>query len=271
MLPERWAGPAIRWAHALSTQAFYRFCRRWPGAAKRMLRKGVELELPDGYDIDTHFTPAYDPWDQRLCIALDGDFFQAIRDGRASVITDHIDRFSEDGVLLESGTEVEADVIVTATGLELLFLGGIEVAVDGEPVDLSSRVTYRGMMLEGVPNLALAVGYTNASWTLKCDLTCDYVARLLNTMRDAGRVQCTPRNRDASVSSEPILGLTAGYIQRSAHEFPRQGSRSPWRVHQSYLRDYRAMKTGPVVDAALTLSGSASPPVTATDPVPVAP
>ena len=271
MLPERWAGPATRWFHALSSQAFYRFCQRWPGAAKRLLRKGVEMELPDGYDIDTHFTPDYDPWDQRLCIAPDGDFFRAIRDGRASVITDHVDRFTEHGVLLESGTEVEADVIVTATGLELLFLGGIEVTVDGRQVDLSSRLTYKGMMLEGVPNLALAVGYTNASWTLKCDLTCDYVARLLNTMRDAGRVQCTPSNRDASVSPEPLLGLTAGYVQRSAHEFPRQGSRSPWRVHQSYLRDYRAMKTGPVVDAALTLSGSESPTAPAADPVSVAP
>ena len=227
MLPERWAGPATRWFHALSSQAFYRFCQRWPGAAKRLLRKGVEMELPDGYDIDTHFTPDYDPWDQRLCIAPDGDFFRAIRDGRASVITDHVDRFTEHGVLLESGTEVEADVIVTATGLELLFLGGIEVTVDGRPVDLSSRLTYKGMMLEGVPNLALAVGYTNASWTLKCDLTCDYVARLLNTMRDAGRVQCTPRNRDASVSPEPLLGLTVGLRPAVGARVPPAGQSIP--------------------------------------------
>jgi cation diffusion facilitator CzcD-associated flavoprotein CzcO len=253
-LPRRWSGPAIRWAHALMTQAFYWFCRRWPDRARRLLRRGVEQELPDGYDVDTHFTPRYDPWDQRLCLAPDGDFFSAIRDGTASVVTDTIETFTGSGLRLTSGEELEADIIVTATGLELLFLGGIEARVDGEPVDLSSKLTYRGMMLEDVPNLALAVGYTNASWTLKCDLTCDYVARLLNEMRARDRRQATPRNTDRSVSPEPILGLTSGYVQRSAHEFPRQGPTAPWRVHQSYLRDYRALKLGPVVDDALLLS-----------------
>ncbi len=260
VLPPRWSGPGIRWFHALSTQAFYRFCRRRPDTARRILRKGVEMQLPRGYDIDAHFAPRYDPWDQRLCADPKGAFFRAIKNGDASVVTDRIDTFTETGLRLESGAELEADVVITATGLELLFLGGIEIAVDGDPVDLPSKLTYKGMMLEGVPNLAMAVGYTNASWTLKCDLTCDYVARLLNTMRDHGQAQCTPRNRDASVSPEPLLGLTAGYVQRAADLFPRQGNSSPWRVHQSFLRDYRAMKMGDVVDDAMELSNPTARP-----------
>ena len=258
VLPLRWSAPLTRWVAALGSQAFFRWCQRFPNAARKLLRKGVQLHLPDDYDIDTHFSPHYDPWDQRLCADPNGLLFKAIKRGDASVLTDRIDTFTETGLLLESGHEVDADVIVTATGLELLFMGGIEISVDGDPVELSERLTYKGMMLEGVPNLAMAVGYTNASWTLKCDLTCDYVARLLNEMRRQGRAQATPRNRDGSVSPEPLLGLTAGYVQRSAHLFPRQGSGAPWRVHQSYLRDYRALKRDDVVDDAMELT---NPPV----------
>ncbi len=254
VLPLRWSAPLTRWIAALGSQAFFRWCQRFPRAARKLLRKGVQLQLPDDYDIDTHFTPHYDPWDQRLCVDPDGLFFKAIKRGTASVVTDRIETFTETGVLLESGRHLDADVIVTATGLELLFMGGIEISVDGDPVDLAEKLTYKGMMLEGVPNLAMAVGYTNASWTLKCDLTCDYVARLLNEMRDRGRAQATPRNRDGSVSPEPLLGLSAGYVQRSAHRFPRQGSAAPWRVHQSYLRDYRALKMDDVVDDAMELT-----------------
>ena len=158
-------------------------------------------QLPPGYDIDTHFTPRYNPWDQRFCAVPDGDLFAAIRAGTASVVTDHIERFTEKGLLLASGAELEADIIVTATGLELLFLGGIALSVDGETVDPATRLTYKGMMLEGVPNLAVAIGYTNASWTLKCDLTCDYVCRLLNHMHERGLTECVPRNRDATVGA----------------------------------------------------------------------
>ena len=254
VLPDRWADPAIRWFAALASQGFFRFCQRFPTAARSMLRKGVERELPDGYDIDTHFTPEYDPWDQRLCADPDGAFFAAIRRGDATVITDTIERFTDDGIRLESGNELTAEVVVTATGLELLFLGGMEIVVDGDPVDLAERLTYRGMMLEDVPNMAMAVGYTNASWTLKCDLTCDYVARLLSEMRLRGAVQATPRCTDDAVSPEPLLSLTAGFVQRSAHLFPRQGRAAPWRVHQSYLRDYRAMRAAPIVDDALELT-----------------
>lgn len=253
-LPSRISGPIIKWMNALGSQGFYQLSQRWPSLVKRVLRKQLERMLPDGYDIDTHFTPTYNPWDQRVCLVPDGDLFDTIRDGSVSVVTDHIDTFTETGIRLQSGRELTADIVVTATGLELLFIGGIEASVDGEPVDLTSKLTYKGMMLEGVPNLALAIGYTNASWTLKCDLTCDYVTRLLNHMHDTGLRQCTPVNADASVTAEPLLGLSSGYIQRAADRFPKQGSRQPWQVHQSYLRDYKALKRSDVEDGVMVFS-----------------
>lgn len=254
VLPKRFEGPAIRWALALGAQGIYKLSKARPELVKKALRWGLERELPRGYDIDTHFTPAYNPWDQRMCIVPDGDLFKAIRAGNASVVTDHIDSFTETGLRLRSGTELEADIVVTATGLDLLFLGGIEITVDGEKIDVSEHLTYKGMMLEGVPNLAMAVGYTNASWTLKCDLTCDYVCRLLNRLHETGQRQCTAVNRDASVTHEPLLGLSSGYVQRSAHRFPKQGSRQPWQVHQSYLRDYRALRMQGIDDDAMAFS-----------------
>jgi monooxygenase len=214
--------------------------------------------LPPGYDIETHFTPRYDPWDQRFCVVPDGDLFAALTNGTASVVTDHIESFTEHGLLLTSGRELPADVVVTATGLDLLFIGGIELSVDGEAVDLASRLTYKGMMLQDVPNFAIAVGYTNASWTLKCELTCDYVCRLLNHMRATGRRQCMPVNRDAPVTPAPLLGLTSGYVLRSVDRFPKQGSNVPWRVHQSYLKDYRALKMSSVVDGTMTFTNPRS-------------
>jgi cation diffusion facilitator CzcD-associated flavoprotein CzcO len=259
LLPARLAGPGVRWMKALATQGFYELSRRRPALVKRLLRKGVEHRLPRGYDVATHFTPRYDPWDQRLCVAPDGDLFQAISSGRASVVTDRIETFTETGLRLESGAIVDADIVVTATGLDLLFLGGIEVEVDGEPLDVSRRLTYRGMMLEGVPNLAVAIGYTNASWTLKCELTCAHVCRLLSHLRATGLRQCTPVNTDASVSPEPLLGLTSGYVRRAADRFPKQGSKDPWRVHQSYLRDYRALGRGDVEDGAMVFSNPVRP------------
>ncbi len=265
VLPRRRADAAVRWFNALVTQGFFQLSRRRPQLVKRILRKGVERQLPTGYDVDTHFTPTYDPWDQRLCLAPDGDLFQAIRRGRASIVTDRIDTFTEEGLLLDSGAELGADVIITATGLELLFLGGIELSVDGEEVDVADKLTYKGIMLEGIPNLAVAFGYTNASWTLKVDLTCDYVCRILNHMRSTGLRQCMPVDDDASVTRRPLLGLSSGYVQRSAHLFPKQGSKAPWEVHQSYLRDYRAMKRSDILDDTMVFSN----PVGAT-PVPAA-
>ncbi len=256
LLPPKQAGTAAKWFHALVTQAFFQVSQRYPKLVRRMLTKGLKRQLPSGYDIATHFTPRYNPWDQRFCAVPDGDLFKTISAGTASVVTDQIERFTESGLLLTSGSELEADIIVTATGLELLFLGGIALTVDGEAVDPATRLTYKGMMIEGVPNLALAIGYTNASWTLKCDLTCDYVCRLLNHMHDRDLAACVPRNRDASAASGPILGLTSGYIQRSAHLLPKQGTKQPWRVHQSYLRDYRALKMSDIEDSAMEFSGS---------------
>jgi cation diffusion facilitator CzcD-associated flavoprotein CzcO len=250
-LPARYADDAVRWALALGTQATYVLSKRHPSLVRRVLRRGVQRQLPRGYDVDTHFTPAYDPWDQRLCAVPDGDLFKAISAGRASIVTDRIDTFTETGLRLESGAELEADIIVTATGLELLFIGGIELTVDGEPVDIAERLTYKGMMLEGVPNLALAVGYTNASWTLKCDLTCGYVTRLLNHLHTTGNRQCTPRNHDPRIAAQPLLGLSSGYVQRSADRFPKQGTAFPWQAHQSYLRDYRLFKRSRLEDDAM--------------------
>ena len=266
-LPGRTGGKLVRWVMALGTQGMYQVSQRWPGVVKKAIRKGQERQLPKGYDLDTHFTPRYDPWDQRLCVVPNGDLFKAISDGRASVVTDTIDTFTERGILLDSGTELEADIIITATGLELLFIGGVEVTVDGEAVDVANRLTYKGMMLEGVPNMALAVGYTNASWTLKCDLTCDTVTRLLNHLHETGLRQCTPMNSDAGVTAAPLLGLSSGYIQRSADKFPKQGSRFPWQVKQSYLADYRAMKLKPIVDEAMVFSNPVPTTPAETEPV----
>jgi monooxygenase len=251
LVPQKHAGGAIRWFNALSTQAFFQISRRRPTLIKRIMLKNLARQLPAGYDIGTHFTPRYNPWDQRVCVVPNGDLFKAISSGDASVVTDRIDTFTPNGIRLESGAELDADIVITATGLELLFLGGIRLSVDGDDVDISSKLTYKGMMLEGVPNLALAIGYTNASWTLKCDLTCDYVCRLINHMHATGQRQCTPLNQDASVASAPILGLSSGYIQRSAHLLPKQGSQFPWQVHQSYLRDYRALKMSGIEDSVM--------------------
>jgi cation diffusion facilitator CzcD-associated flavoprotein CzcO len=248
VLPAKAAGTATKWFHALVTQAFYRVCKRYPKQMRALLIRGLKRQLPKGYDVKTHFTPVYNPWDQRFCAVPNGDLFAAISDGSASVVTDHIERFTPNGVLLASGSELEADVVVTATGLQLLFLGGIDLTLDGATVNPAERLTYKGMMLEGIPNLAIAIGYTNASWTLKCDLTCDYVCRLLNHMHERGLTEAVPRDHDGSMADETMMGLTSGYIQRSAHLLPKQGTKYPWRVHMSYLRDYRALKMTPVDD-----------------------
>ena len=259
-LPVRYSGPFIRWMKALVTQASYVLSKRRPKLVKRIIRRQLEHQLPAGYDIDTHFSPRYDPWDQRLCVVPDGDLFKAISAGTVDVVTDRIDTFTEHGIRLASGAELAADIIVTATGLELLFLGGIHLSVDGVAVDPATKLTYKGMMLEDVPNLALAIGYTNASWTLKCDLTCEYVTRLLNRLRDTGMRQCTPVNTGGSVATQPLLGLNSGYVLRAADRLPKQGSTFPWQVHQSYLRDYRAMKLRGLDDDAMVLSNTIGEP-----------
>ncbi len=257
LLPSKISGPIIRWQHALVSQGFFKLSRRRPELVKKMLRKGLERQLPDGYDLDTHFSPAYNPWDQRLCVVADGDLFEAIKAGTAAVVTDRIDTFTEQGLRLESGAEIDADVIVTATGLELLFIGGIEVTIDGEKVDVASKLTYKGMMLQDVPNFAMALGYTNASWTLKAELTFDYVCRLVNHLHDTGNRQCTPRATGTDVSDEPVFNLTSGYVTRSLDKLPKQGKAFPWQSYQSYLADYRAMKRKPIVDGAMAFTNPA--------------
>jgi cation diffusion facilitator CzcD-associated flavoprotein CzcO len=219
-----------------------------------MLRRGVERQLPPGYEIDTHFKPRYNPWDQRLCLVPDGDLFRAISDGSASIATDTIETFTETGLRLSSGAELEADIVVTATGLNLLAFGGTQLAVDGRDVVLPETIAYRAMMLSGVPNYAFALGYTNASWTLKVDLTCEYLCRLLEHMDEHGFRQVVPENDDPSVETAPFLDFAAGYVLRSVHEFPTQGSKAPWRLAQNYARDVVSLRLGPVDDDALKFS-----------------
>ncbi len=252
-LPERAAYAVVRWKNVLIQAAFYQLSRRRPELIKRWIRKGVVRSLPPGYDVDKHFKPKYNPWDQRMCLVPDGDLFRAISKGEASVVTDKIATFTEGGIELESGEQLEADVVVTATGLNLLFIGGMRLAVDGEEIDLPSKMTYKGMMLSGVPNCAFTVGYTNASWTLKADLTSEYVCRLLNHMDAHGYRRCVPEV-DPSVTEQPLLDFTSGYVQRSLHQFPKQGSKEPWKLRQNYALDIRTIRRGPIDDGAMRFS-----------------
>jgi monooxygenase len=255
LLPSKLAYAIARWKNVLLQMLSFQLSRRRPAMMKALIRKAVTHQLPAGYDVNTHFTPRYDPWDQRLCLVPNGDLFKAIRKGRASVVTDRIATFTETGLRLESGTELPADMIVTATGLNLLALGGMQLAVDGREISLPETMSYRGMMLSGVPNMAIALGYTNASWTLKCDLTCAYVMRLLEHMDTRGYQQCMPCNRDPSVEPQPFIDFSSGYIQRSIDQFPKQGSKAPWRLYQNYPRDILSLRFGAVEDGALEFSG----------------
>jgi monooxygenase len=240
------AGPAyqlVRWKNVLIALIIFRLSRRAPGLMKRLLRKGAAAQLPAGYDVATHFTPHYDPWDQRLCFVPDGDLFAAIRADRASIATDRVQTFTERGLRLASGAELEADIVVTATGLNLLVAGGMRLTVAGQEVDFAQTVAYKGMMLSGVPNFALAVGYTNASWTLKCDLVCEYVCRLLNHMDRRGYQACTPV-APPTAALVPLLDLKSGYILRGLARLPKQGPAAPWRLYQNYPRDLLLMRRG---------------------------
>jgi cation diffusion facilitator CzcD-associated flavoprotein CzcO len=273
-LPRRAAYQVVRWKNVGLMTLSYQLSRRRPELMKSLIRRGAQRQLPDGYDVDIHFRPPYDPWDQRMCVVPDGDLFAAVSAGRASIVTDEVQTFTERGLALRSGTELDADVIVTATGLRMLALGGIGLTVDGAPVHLPDQVVYKGMMLSGVPNFAFTVGYTNASWTLKADLTAAYVCRLLNHMRRHGYVRCMPARVGPELRREPLLNLTSGYVQRSVLDFPSQGSRRPWRVRQNYALDMLDFKVGGVDDgvmrfdrngagAAVSSSAAAAPPAAA--------
>ena len=250
-LPMRTAYALARWYNVLFGLYFYNLSRRKPLAVKSWIIKQAQSQLGADYDVKTHFTPRYNPWDQRLCLAPDADFFHAIKSGRAEVVTDEIDAFTESGIRLRSGCEIGADIVVTATGLKLKLLGGISVAIDGKPVDFAQTMNFKGVMFSEVPNLAAVIGYTNASWTLKCDLTCAYIARLIKYMDRRGYAACTPRLHDPSVTPEPLIDFSSGYIQRAIDQFPRQGSKKPWRLYQNYVRDLFSLRFGAVSDEAL--------------------
>jgi cation diffusion facilitator CzcD-associated flavoprotein CzcO len=245
--------PIVRWKNVLLSGLMYRLSRRRPDLVRSMLRKGAVKLLPPGYDVDTHFGPSYDPWDQRLCLIPDGDLFRAVRHDRASIVTDRIDTFTEKGIRLASGEELEADVVVTATGLNLLPVGGLELTVDGERADPAGRLTYKGMMLSGIPNFVFVVGYTNASWTLKADLVSGYVCRLLRHMADHGYRKAVPVAPD-SMETLPLIDLQSGYVLRSLDQMPRQGTHAPWRLYQNYPKDLRTLRRGELEDGALRLT-----------------
>ena len=250
LLPEGVSYVLTRWKNVMLQMFFYVLSRKRPQTMKRLLDKGVRRELGDAYDAK-HFAPSYNPWDQRLCLVPDSDLFKVIREGAASIVTDEIEAFTETGVRLKSGEQLDADIIVTATGLNLKLMAGLQLIVDGEPVDMSRTIAYKGMMYSDVPNLASAFGYTNASWTLKCDLTSEYVCRLLNYMDEHGYSSCTARLKDPSVVKEPVLDFTSGYVLRALHTLPSQGSKQPWRLHQNYIKDLSMLRYGKVNDGTM--------------------
>jgi cation diffusion facilitator CzcD-associated flavoprotein CzcO len=247
----------VRWWAILFGMYFYTLTRRRPEVAKQRLLRLVRQQLGDEYDIDTHLTPTYNPWDQRLCLAPNGDFFEAIKAGNVSIVTDHIETFTETGIKLRSGEELAADIVVTATGLTMKILSGVELVVDGVPVDMSKTLIYRGMMYRDIPNLASVFGYVNASWTLKCELIAQRLCRVLNYMSRHAYIQCTPRLRDDTIAEEPMLELTSGYVQRAREMMPRQGSSNPWKLHQNYLRDVWSLRFSAVNDGTLEFTRSA--------------
>ncbi len=249
-LPDHSAYALARWKNVLSATFFYNLARKRPNVFKWMVAKGVRKQLREQYD-STHFTPPYNPWDQRLCFVPDADLFRAVRERRVSIVTDEIESFTENGLSLKSGKQLDADIIVTATGLVLKLFSGMELVVDGVPVDLPKKLVYRGMMFSDVPNLAFAIGYTNASWTLKCDLAAHYVCRLLNHMDRLGYAVSTPRLNGQDVGDQPVIDFTSGYVLRSLHTLPRQGLKPPWRLHQNYVKDLSMMRYGRLDDGAM--------------------
>jgi cation diffusion facilitator CzcD-associated flavoprotein CzcO len=253
-LPSRAVYALVRWRNIARQTVFYKLSRRYPERIKRLLRKWLEHQLPPEFDIDMHFTPRYEPWDQRLCLVPDGDLFAALRSGRASIVTDRLETFTARGLRLASGDELETDLVVTATGLNLQLLGGATIVVDGREISPSDAVAYKAAMLSGVPNMALTVGYTNASWTLKADLVSEFVCRLLRHMDAHGYRYCVARAPDPREPRQPFLDLKSGYVLRAVDTLPKQGSRVPWRVHQNYFRDLRMFRRAPLEDEGIVFS-----------------
>jgi cation diffusion facilitator CzcD-associated flavoprotein CzcO len=254
-LPAKLAYDIVRWRNVLGQMYFFNFTRKRPALVKKQLIGMVREHLGPDYDVATHFTPRYNPWDQRLCLVPDADLFEAIKGGRASVVTDQVEAFEAGGIRLKSGETLPADIIVTATGLDMQLMGGLEVEIDGAPVELAKTFSYKAMMYSGVPNLASTFGYTNASWTLKADLTAEYVCRLLNHMERRGFTECRPVNEE-TLEAVPWLDFSSGYVTRAMHRFPKQGQKAPWRVYQNYALDLMAFRYGSVNDGVMRFSGS---------------
>lgn len=257
-LPIKLAYALTRWKNVFLGHFFYNLSRKNPQRIRKLLLRGVRNALGSNFDIEKDFTPHYQPWDQRLCLIPNADFFKALRSGKASVLTDEITNFTQTGIALKSGKHIDADVIVTATGLDLIALGGIAFTVDGKAVVLNQSLIYKGMMLSDVPNLAFVMGYTNASWTLKADLASEYICRLLNTMTQINAQQCTPRVKDADVVAEDWINFSSGYVQRSLDKFPKQGNKKPWRLNFSYARDILTLRWGKVIDGSMEFSSPES-------------
>ena len=254
LLPEKAAYAATRRFNIGKQRFIYNLCQRRPKLARRIIRTINVKTLPQGFDVDVHFNPTYNPWEQRLCAVPDADLFRAISKGKASVVTDKIARFTNNGILLQSGRQLEADVIVTATGLNLLAFGGVELSVDGTPVKLHESLAYKGMMLSGIPNFFFAIGYTNSSWTLKVDLVCDHLCRMLGYMDQHGYTTVMPVADDPGIERRPLLDFSAGYILRAIEMFPQQGASGPWTIAMDYRSDLERLRKGPVEDSALRFS-----------------
>lgn len=252
LFPKKTAHKFIRIKNVLLDMLFFKFCRHFPNAAKKFIVKGAKKALGD-YPVDPHFTPNYNPWTQRFCLAPDGDFFEAIKRGKASVVTDKIDRFAEDGILMASGTIVEADIIITATGLKLLPFGGAKISIDNSPFNIPKSFVYKGLMLSGLPNYFVFMGYTNASWTLKSDLTSEYIARVLKFL-DNHDYKMLQAKVIEELEPTPLLNLNSGYIKRADGQLPSQGNKAPWRVYQNYILDYKMLRIDKVNDKHLEFS-----------------
>jgi cation diffusion facilitator CzcD-associated flavoprotein CzcO len=242
VLPAGLAHRLNRRINAVLTIGLYQFCKRFPNAARRMIAKQVAKRLPEGYDVDTHFNPTYKPWDQRLCAVPNGDFFRSIRHGKASIVTDQIKTFTPTGIELESGTHLDADLVISATGFEVAVLGQLTLTVDGAPIDMHDHYVYKGLMFSGLPNLAWCIGYTNASWTLRADLSSQYVCKLINYLDKNGYSFGMPDPDGASGETRPVVDLTSGYIMRAAAALPQQGTTTPWTIRQNWLLDSYDMR-----------------------------
>ena len=252
-MPESFVYSIIRSRNIMLTMAFYNYCKRFPQKAREFIFKFNKKILPKKFDM-SHFTPKYNPWDERLCAVPGGDLYKAIHKGKADVVTDHIERFVEDGIQLKSGNKLEADIVITATGLKVVVLGKIAVSIDGQPFDVTDKMSYRGVMFEGIPNAGMVFGYTNSSWTLKADLIADYFCRVINHMDDKGYDAVVPVNRDPSMPKKAFIDLSSGYISRVKDQLPKQGTRGAWKLHQNYFRDWLSLRASRITAKELEYS-----------------